>query len=75
MCASEGSTEMEPLTILTPTYNRATCLPKLYHSLKKQSEKRFVWMIVDDGSEDETAALVREWIEEGEIPIRWMPSK
>ena len=66
---------MEPLTILTPTYNRATCLPKLYHSLKKQSEKRFVWMIVDDGSEDETAALVREWIEEGEIPIRWIKKK
>ena len=32
-------------------------------------------MIVDDGSEDETAALVREWIEEGEIPIRWIKKK
>ena len=61
---------MEPLTILTPTYNRADCLPNLYRSLKEQTKLRFEWLIVDDGSTDGTAALVDAWMEEAAIPIR-----
>lgn len=46
------------VTILTPTYNRAYALPKLYDSLCKQTDKRFIWIIVDDGSSDNTKEVV-----------------
>lgn len=48
-------------TIFTPTYNRAYILPRLYESLKEQTNKNFEWLIVDDGSTDETAKLVKKW--------------
>ena len=57
------------LTIFTPTYNRAYCLPDLYASLLKQNRKDFIWMIVDDGSTDETRNLIDEWKREGKIII------
>ena len=50
------------LTILTPTYNRAYILPKLYESLCRQTSKDFEWVVVDDGSTDHTKALVGQWI-------------
>ena len=49
------------LTVFTPAYNRAHTLPRTYESLCRQSCKDFLWLIVDDGSTDETAALVRQW--------------
>lgn len=49
------------LTIFTPAYNRAHTLPRTYESLCKQSCKDFIWLIVDDGSTDNTAELVRGW--------------
>lgn len=49
------------LTIFTPAYNRAHTLPRTYDSLCQQSCKDFIWLIVDDGSRDNTAELVREW--------------
>lgn len=49
------------LTVFTPAYNRAHTLPRTYESLCRQSRKDFVWLVVDDGSTDNTAALVREW--------------
>lgn len=52
------------LTIFTPTYNRAHLLPKLYESLKKQTNKNFIWLIVDDGSKDNTEELVSAWKKE-----------
>ena len=60
--------EME-LTIFTPTYNREKHLKTLYLSLLNQSDKRFVWRIVDDGSVDDTAAHVDGWKRENAIPI------
>ncbi len=45
-------------TILTPTYNRAYTLSRLYDSLMRQKDKRFVWLIVDDGSDDNTKEIV-----------------
>ena len=51
------------LTILTPTYNRYHTLNKLYESLEKQSKKNFEWMIIDDGSTDNTEEIVSRWIE------------
>ncbi len=55
---------MIPLTIFTPAYNRAHTLPKTYQSLRAQNCKDFIWLIVDDGSSDNTADLVKEWQQE-----------
>lgn len=54
---------MRPLfTIFTATYNRAYSLPQLYRSLCSQSSKNFEWLIIDDGSTDETESLTESWI-------------
>ncbi len=60
------------LTIFTPTYNRAYILPKLYNSLMNQSNKEFIWLVVDDGSTDETEMLVKKWIDESNICIQYI---
>ena len=52
---------MATLTIFTPAYNRAHTLPRTYESLCQQNCKDFIWLIVDDGSQDHTAELVRRW--------------
>lgn len=52
------------LTIFTPAYNRGHTLPRTYKSLTAQSCKAFIWLIVDDGSTDNTAELVRQWQQE-----------
>ena len=49
------------LTVFTPAYNRAHTLPRTYESLCRQDNKGFVWLIVNDGSTDETETLVRTW--------------
>jgi Glycosyltransferases involved in cell wall biogenesis len=59
------------LTVFTPTYNRAYILPRCYESMRRQTSKDFVWLIIDDGSTDHTAELVRGWIAEGEVEIRY----
>ena len=46
------------LSIVTPTYNRAHLLPACFESLKKQTDLDFEWIIVDDGSTDNTAEVV-----------------
>jgi len=51
------------LTIFTPAYNRAHTLPRTYESLLAQDCKDFIWLIVDDGSSDNTAELVKSWME------------
>ena len=55
---------MPVLTVFTPTYNRSHTLPRTYESLLNQSCKDFVWLIVDDGSKDNTGELVRVWQEQ-----------
>ena len=52
---------MATITVFTPAYNRAKTLPRTYSSLVKQDCKDFVWLIVDDGSTDETGELVKKW--------------
>lgn len=51
----------EKLTIFTPAYNRAYSLHRCYESLLKQSNKDFIWLIIDDGSTDNTSELVKSW--------------
>jgi glycosyltransferase involved in cell wall biosynthesis len=50
------------ITVFTPTYNRAHTLTRLYNSLKAQSYKNFEWLIIDDGSSDNTKELIQEFI-------------
>ena len=49
------------LTVFTPAYNRAYTLPRTYEGMKQQKCTDFIWLIVDDGSSDNTAELVRQW--------------
>ena len=49
------------ITVFTPAYNRAHTLSRTYESLLRQSCKDFIWLIIDDGSKDNTAELVRSW--------------
>lgn len=49
------------LTVFTPAFNRAHTLARTYESLKNQTCKDFVWLIIDDGSSDNTAELVKSW--------------
>lgn len=63
---------MKNLTILTPTYNRKNNLNKLYNSLCAQTNKDFVWMIIDDGSSDNTKDVVSFWKHENKIEIEYI---
>ena len=64
---------MATLTIFTPTYNRAYCLPRAYEALKRQTSKDFEWMIIDDGSTDDTYDVVSGWLDkENGFPIRYV---
>lgn len=61
------------LTVFTPAYNRAHTLGRTYESLKNQSCKDFIWLVVDDGSSDNTADLVKQWqIEENSFKIEYI---
>ncbi len=63
---------MKTLTIFTPAYNRAHTLPRTYESLLRQTCKDFEWLVIDDGSTDNTCELVEGWIAENRIPIRYI---
>ena len=64
------------ISILTPTYNRGKLLLPLYESLKNLTFEDFEWLIVDDGSEDDTEQYALSWIahniENAEFPIRYI---
>ncbi len=55
---------MTELTIFTPTYNRKELLERLYRSLQRQTDKNFTWMVIDDGSTDDTRKEVSRWATE-----------
>ena len=59
-------------TVFTPTYNRASTLHRPYESLCAQSLRDFEWLIVDDGSTDETRDLVETWRREASFPVRYL---
>lgn len=54
---------MRPITVFTPTYNRAELLKRCYDSMCRQTCQDFVWLIIDDGSVDDTCRQVAGWIE------------
>lgn len=51
------------LTVFTPAYNRADLLTRCYESMCKQTNKNFLWMIVDDGSTDNTREISESWVQ------------
>ena len=60
------------LTIFTPTYNRAYIIEQLYRSLQRQTCYDFEWLVVDDGSVDDTKSVFAKWVEEEKrFPIRY----
>ena len=62
-----------PITVFTPTYNRAYIIENLYHSLQRQTFQNFEWLVVDDGSADNTESLFDQWRqEESPFPIRYV---
>lgn len=61
------------LTVFTATFNRAYCLENSYEAMKRQTCKNFKWLIVDDGSTDNTEDLVKSWInDEAEFEIEYI---
>lgn len=58
-------------TIFTPTYNRAHTLQRVYESIAAQSLRDFEWIVVDDGSTDNTADLITAWARKADFPIRY----
>ncbi|HFU4457882.1 TPA: glycosyltransferase family 2 protein [Streptococcus suis] len=60
------------LTILTPTYNRGYILDRLYESLLNQTDNDFEWLIVDDGSTDDTLNIVESFKKENKLKIRYI---
>ena len=59
------------ISILTATYNREKLLPKLYDSIVENYKtfKDIEWIIMDDGSVDDTKKIVDKWIKKESFKI------
>lgn len=61
------------ITVFTPTYNRRNLVEKLYQSLLNQTQKNFEWLVIDDGSTDDTGKYFSELlIKSHPFPIRYI---
>ena len=58
-------------TVFTASYNRAHTLHRVYDSLCAQTLRDFEWIVIDDGSSDNTADLIANWAEAADFPIRY----
>ncbi|MGG7062331.1 glycosyltransferase family 2 protein [Bifidobacterium pseudocatenulatum] len=72
VCLSSRNIIKYTFTVFTSTFNRAASMHRVYESLQSQTFRDFEWLIVDDGSEDDTADLVRKWIKEADFPIEYI---
>ena len=59
-------------TVFTSAYNREKNIHRVYESMKSQTFRDFEWLIVDDGSIDNTRSLVEKWQKEADFPIRYI---
>ena len=64
-------------SVFTATFNRSYCLHRAYQGLKTQTFRDFEWIIIDDGSNDNTKELVDQWKKEADFPITyiWQPNQ
>ena len=62
-------------TVFTPTFNRAHTLHRVYNSLCAQTFSDFEWVVVDDGSEDDTERLIAKWKKEADFPVLYKKQK
>ena len=60
------------ISVFTSTYNRAYIIERLFISLKSQTYKDFEWIIVNDGSTDNTDALIKRWIQCAPFEIKFI---
>lgn len=60
------------LTVFTPTYNRAHLIGRVYESLCQQTCQDFEWLVIDDGSTDNTREVIAQYIAEQRIGIRYI---
>lgn len=61
------------ITVFTPTYNRGYIIEHLYASLRRQTDTNFEWLVIDDGSNDNTQELFSLWQkEQNPFPIRYI---
>lgn len=51
------------LTVFTATYNRGHLIEQLYQSLLRQNCFEFEWLVIDDGSDDNTPQLFEDWLQ------------
>lgn len=63
------------ITVLTPTYNRGYIIKNLYKSLLNQTDKNFEWIVIDDGSEDETEKIFQEILKRNELNLKYFSKK
>lgn len=63
------------LTIFTPTYNRSHLLDRLYESLCKQINKDFIWLVINDGSTDDTAEKLEKWKDNSPFQMKFITKK
>jgi len=68
---SRSSTHKFTFSVFTPTYNRAHLLPRVYQSLREQTWKDFEWIVVDDGSKDNTPEVVHQYHSTADFTIRY----
>ena len=59
-------------TIMTPTYNRCNLLKRLYDSIVNQNRNDVEWLVVDDGSTDNTREVVESFLKDGKLKIRYI---
>lgn len=63
------------VTVCTPTYNRGNLLYRPFYSLMNQSNKQFIWLIIDDGSFDNTKTIINKFEKEADFPIEYFYKK
>ena len=66
-----ASTHVTTFTVFTPTYNRARTLHRVWESLQAQTFRNFEWLVVDDGSTDNSRELVEGWAKIADFPVRY----
>jgi glycosyltransferase involved in cell wall biosynthesis len=67
-----GYTAADFLTYFTPTFNRAVRLKPLHDAFTRQTCRRFVWLVVNDGSTDNTREVMQELLDANELPILYV---